>query len=283
MPDSKIISTIPAKSAFSLVELSIVLVILGLLTGGILAGQSLIRAAELRSVTTDYNKYMTAVRAFRDKYFALPGDMTNATAFWGTAGGTGSDTTCQTTVGTGTATCNGDGDGGTLDTISGTVYYYEEYRFWQHLANAGLIEGNFTGVQGAANTPGTNVPSSKISNALFFVNNIANYVTSGTTVSGGNVKIFAGDYGKSQLTFINVGGSYTTAGSWPLKPEEAWNIDTKLDDGLPSSGSVWSAKGNGTNTNCTTFAGVAPPGDAGATYLLSNSNKDCFLYFPRAF
>ena len=50
--------------AFSLVELSIVLVILGLLTGGILAGQNLIRAAELRSVITEFKTYQTAVMTF---------------------------------------------------------------------------------------------------------------------------------------------------------------------------------------------------------------------------
>ena len=49
------------RSAFSLVELSIVLVILGLLTGGILTGQSLIRAAELRSVTSQMQQYRVAV------------------------------------------------------------------------------------------------------------------------------------------------------------------------------------------------------------------------------
>ena len=71
------------KKAFSLVELSIVLVILGLLVGGILTGQSLIRAAELRSVTTEFSQYQTAVMTFRDKYFAIPGDMKNARDFWG--------------------------------------------------------------------------------------------------------------------------------------------------------------------------------------------------------
>lgn len=66
------------RNAFSLVELSIVLVILGLLVGGILAGQSLIRASELRAVTSEQARIVTAIQAFRDKYFALPGDMRNA-------------------------------------------------------------------------------------------------------------------------------------------------------------------------------------------------------------
>lgn len=70
------------KHGFSLVELSIVLVILGLLTGGILAGQSLIRAAELRSVSTEQSRWVTAANSFRDKYFALPGDFRDATKFW---------------------------------------------------------------------------------------------------------------------------------------------------------------------------------------------------------
>src|ERR1700712_5143764 len=86
------------QHGFSLVELSIVLVILGLLVGGVLSGQSLIRAAELRSVTTEYQRYTTAVGTFRDKYFALPGDMNNAASFgW--------------KDGAGSSVANGDGNG----------------------------------------------------------------------------------------------------------------------------------------------------------------------------
>ena len=77
-------------------------VILGLLVGGILAGQSLIRASELRAVTTEFTKYQTALNSFRDKYFAYPGDMTNATSFW---------PSCGTTALTTAEGCNGNGDG----------------------------------------------------------------------------------------------------------------------------------------------------------------------------
>ncbi|MFZ4541492.1 MAG: type II secretion system protein [Rickettsiales bacterium] len=127
------------SSGFSLVELSIVLVILGLLVGGILSGQSLIRAAELRAVSTEYSRYVTAVQTFRDKYFQLPGDMNSATTFWGTAA---VGAACATTIGSGTQTCNGNGDGW-LD--NGYVNSNENFRYWQHLANAGLIEGAYTG------------------------------------------------------------------------------------------------------------------------------------------
>lgn len=134
------------QSGFSLVELSIVLVILGLLTGGILGGQSLIRAAELRSVATDVSKYRSASYAFRDKYFGLPGDFTRATSFWGnaTTGTSGGECTApESDAGTGTQTCNGDGNGliGNASTVG--QRNSESFRFWQHLANAGLIEGQY--------------------------------------------------------------------------------------------------------------------------------------------
>ena len=129
-----------SQSAFSLVELSIVLVILGLLTGGIVGGQSLIRAAELRSISTDLSSYQTAINMFKDKYFAMPGDMPNALLFWP------ADTNANCTNGTGTdqtpklQTCNGNGNGH----IDGTQND-EAWRVWQHLSNAGLIAGQFSG------------------------------------------------------------------------------------------------------------------------------------------
>lgn len=147
------------EKAFSLVELSIVLVILGLLTGGILTGQSLIRASELRSVATDLQRYQAAVHTFRDKYFALPGDMPNATRFWGVQHAT--PATCITTASTTALTCNGDGNGQVADTT------YEAFRFWQHLANAGLIEGSYSGVTGPDSgfdhVIGVNAPRAKMS------------------------------------------------------------------------------------------------------------------------
>ena len=159
-----------ATRGFSLVELSIVLVILGLLTGGILAGQSLIRAAELRSVTADLARYQTASMTFRDKYLAYPGDMPNATRFWGVRAGTGSDVTCHQTIATTTGTCNGDGNGRS-EGISGDVTLGERFLFWQHLAYAGLIEGSYTGASASAasevRVAGTNMPPAKMSNGIF--------------------------------------------------------------------------------------------------------------------
>ena len=98
------------QRGFSLVELSIVLVILGLLVGGVLGGQALIRAAEIRGVLADKDKYIAAVYTFKNKYHALPGDIPNAATLWGLVHA--NPFNCSTTSTTHpTATCNGNGDG----------------------------------------------------------------------------------------------------------------------------------------------------------------------------
>src|SRR5580700_8566203 len=79
------------KSGFTLIELSIVLVIIGLIVGGVLVGQDLIRAAGVRATISQIEKYNTAVNTFRAKYNnQLPGDISNpdAAAFGFAARGT---------------------------------------------------------------------------------------------------------------------------------------------------------------------------------------------------
>lgn len=265
----------PAQSGFSLVELSIVLVILGLLTGGILAGQSLIRAAELRGVTNEAQRNLTAIRTFQDKYFNLPGDIPNATAFWGIAGGSGADVTCRDTVSTDARTCNGDGNG----VLQPNNPVYEFYRFWQHLANAGLIQGSYIGTQPtlagytAIYVAGVSNPASRISGAFW-----------GTTgVPSGILTASTNRFELATKNFMWHGnGSAAASDALVLRPEEAWNVDTKMDDGMPGTGSVVSNKGNGTSTFCTSVAGTTGS-DAGATYLLTNINRDCQLNFHKLY
>src|SRR5436305_84684 len=65
---------------FTLIELAIVLVIIGLVVGGVLVGRDLIATSQLRATMTQVEKYNTAVKTFRTKYNALPGDMKAADA-----------------------------------------------------------------------------------------------------------------------------------------------------------------------------------------------------------
>lgn len=261
---------------FSLVELSIVLVILGLLTGGILSGQSLIRAAELRSVSTDITRYRTAVASFRDKYFAIPGDMTNATAFWGFADGThGSDATCIAASQTGPGTCNGNGNGMVGANGGSTAEYYERFHFWKQLANAGLIEGSYTGAAGGTGTApteepiiGTNVPRTRLSNV-----GVALYPRA--SQSAIDASWFAGPYGN--IYFIGAKRSNGTAAA-ALKPEEVWNIDTKLDDGRPAYGVIMSQP----NTN-TTVPLCVDGATANANYNLQETSNACSIIVVSGF
>ena len=260
------------KHAFSLVELSIVLVILGLLTGGILAGQSLIRAAQLRGVTTEFQRYQAGVQTFRDKYFALPGDMTNATSFWG------SMTNCAAASpsGTGTQTCNGNGD--SVMNTSAVSRTSEIFGFWQHLSNAGLIEGRFTGINGPASqadaTIGTNVPASKLPNAGWTTQNFGTITSVGVYFDLTYNNIF---------TFGAKFPSFETAGAI-IKPEEAWNIDIKMDDGKPTSGKIVTPRAAIVGACTVNGSGGMPANSAdNAAYRLTNSNADCSLIFVQAF
>src|ERR1700744_5463652 len=121
------IMTHAGKAGFTLIELSVVLVILGLAIGGVFAGTSLMRSSQVNSIMVDEQKYVAAVNNFKQRYNALPGDMANATTYWNSAAGNSSDnytTTCySSTINTNSpVTCNGSGNG----QIAGTSTYYPE-------------------------------------------------------------------------------------------------------------------------------------------------------------
>lgn len=262
------------RHGFSLVELSIVLVILGLLTGGILAGQNLIRAAELRSVTTEYSKWATAINTFKGKYFALPGDMKNAEEFWGTA-----SATCPSAgPGYDVGTCNGDGDG-KIELAFAGFEYSEIFSFWQHLALAGLIEGTYIGKSGfndAADVdPGENVPRSKLNNGLWSVLYIG-------PITNSNFVYYEGSY-DNHLMLGGFKVSISTADAEILKTDEAWGIDKKMDDGKPGLGKVRGLESQGSATagvGCGNMdASNSLARAAASEYDLTNTSAACALLF----
>src|SRR6195256_6662031 len=70
------------QAGFTLVEIAIVLVIIGLLLGGILKGQEMITQAKIKNVVNDFNGITVAVTSYQDRYRFLPGDDKGATTRW---------------------------------------------------------------------------------------------------------------------------------------------------------------------------------------------------------
>jgi prepilin-type N-terminal cleavage/methylation domain-containing protein len=258
------------RAAFSLIELSIVLVILGLLAGGILAGQSLIRAAELRAITADMTRYATALQTFRDKYFALPGDFRDATRFWGFSG-TGTSPGCVTNSSAPSAspgTCDGNGDG-FITVASAANATGELFQAWKQLALAGLVEGTYTGNSGNLSgnhfLPGRNSPTARISPSVTWM---LSYHNNTTSPSGHMLNL-------NYTNWIGVGDVASNGGndgSWGddgfLKNEEAWNIDMKFDDGNARQGKMHAM---GFDTGCTTSTSGT---DRTTTYNLSDTRAN---------
>lgn len=255
------------KAAFTLIELSIVLLIIGLVVGGVLVGQDLIKAAELRAVITDQDRHRAAIYTFRNKYNALPGDMKEATAYWGAANSTPS--VCATTASTGMETCNGDGDR-RISNFADVSTYYEWFRFWHHLSNAGLISGAYTGVAGSGGLAdaniGENVPGNRMAGAGWTPRFLGRY--------GGDAVWFAANY-QNFLVFGSEAPNWST-NDRILIPKDAHNIDLKMDDGRPGRGKVVAVLWD----NCTNAANAT---DYSADYLLTTTSVECALAFLGAF
>lgn len=256
-----------SKHGFTLVELSIVLVVIGLIVGGILAGSDLIKAAELRSVISDAEKYRTAIYAFRTKYRALPGDMRNATKYWGAANS--DPAICKATASNGKETCDGDGNR-MISTIFDTTTYYEWFRFWQHLANAELIGGAYTGVAGSGGLAdaniGQNVPAGKIDGSGWTPRYLGYY--------GGDSVWFAASY-QNFLVFGSEAPNWSTNDKI-LTPAETFSIDQKIDDGKPGKGGIIAVLWD----NCTDAANQT---DLNANYAFDTNNIECGFALLKAF
>lgn len=263
------------RSGFTLVELAIVLVIMGLIVGGVLVGRDLVRAAELRSVVNEYNQYRVAVNTFREKYRGLPGDLTNATDYWGTDPG-GCPSTPTNTVAK-TTTCNGNGDGiiGSFAALAlpDTVPFREIWRAWQQLANAGLVAGSFTGATGADGAwslqymvIGQNVPASRLNSAGWTF-----YPCDSCDIIGPTVYFPSNHRTQLRIGAIGLESTAHLIGADIFTGPEALALDTKIDDGKPAYGTIITYKSAGTCISSNTASA--------ATYVTTDDTIRCHLYF----
>lgn len=123
---------------FTLVEIAIVLVIIGLLIGGVLKGQEMIAIGKASRIEGDYKNVTAAILAYQDRYGVLPGDdPAAATRF----------------PGIWTAADNGNGNGVIAGAWDGTTNTQESRLIWKHLRGAGFIKGPVDGTAASYQQP----------------------------------------------------------------------------------------------------------------------------------
>ncbi len=253
------------QSGFTLVEIAIVLVVIGLLLGGILKGQQLINSARVRNLADQSSGVQAAYYGYIDRFRNLPGDMTPVNACNQVGRAVDSVGNC----GTPANAPGGDGNG-RIDTIR------EAGAVWAHLSAAGFLTGTFAGFSG--NTTPTaadynnGVPTGDIPPNAFqgpiLLGHMNDYVT-----------------GNARDAIIRLGFSFGGNIPVPLLRD----LDQKLDDGRAGTGVIRSAAS--TTSGTASIFGPISDYTAGsddclntdnpATWNVDSSNQTCnavFLY-----
>lgn len=218
----------PRKQAgFTLIEIAIVLVIIGLLLGGVLKGQELINSAKVKNFATDFRNIPLFIYGYQDKYKGLPGDHHTVTT---SISGSTLATTPTASAGTnctnpsGGSTCTGNG---VIDGVWTSTTATEETRlFWQHVRLAGLAAGPTT-PSDPAYTP-TNADGGVIGIESGAAATGGAYIQNGS-VSGATVTAF------SPVTYFSP--TYLVCSSGILG-KYAKQLDTTLDDGETATGAL---------------------------------------------
>lgn len=233
------------KQGFTLIELAIVLAIIALVVGGILGGQSLLHNAKLRDTQIKAENYIQAIKLFHDKYDALPGDMYNATTIWGARSTPTTAAACVDSNTYAKTTCDGNGNGYIGET---SATGYEVFRAWQHLANASLISGRFTGSSLSSNATNPYDAKVKVNIPVAALNEGAGYnIRYENSGADGH---FAESIPHHYLIIGLMDGS-TYNNDPAFSTSDSHSIDNKVDDGLPGQGRVVTYD-NTANSRCAT-------------------------------
>lgn len=255
-----------AEKGFTLVELAIVMIIIGLLIGGVLKGQELIENAKVTATISQVKGFQAALNTFKDTYSATPGDMRNATTRLAGCGA-GNANTCIDGSGNSLVSRTAAATNPPFGDVTALAAASESALFWKHLALADLI----TGVNPASSLAdgqlawGASHPASSLRGGYEFYYDTNTSDIAGSTGSGHLLRMSNGGLGATAI-----GG----AGTEPATGLQAANIDRKLDDGRPGTGTVL---GGGTTSTATAQTGCLAIG--GVTYDEQTESKSCLTYF----
>jgi prepilin-type N-terminal cleavage/methylation domain-containing protein len=260
------------QAGFTLVELAIVMIIIGLLIAGVLKGQQLITNAQVAATVAQVKAFDAATTSFRDMYAATPGDLTTAQSL-ARLPNCLAGTVCNAN--------NGDGDG-KVDAVGVAIRFnaapaVEQIGYWAQLNAVGLVTSiSPSTVAALAQVWGGDYPASKLAGGGFDIgwnSGLAAVSLNGLASTIANATQ-AGEYLALHGTaFAAVGAAATDTF---LKPNYAMRLDTKLDDGNPNTGDVLAAEnGAASVTNCVNS------GAAGGVYneLLPNAVCDLYIKF----
>ncbi|MFN7039018.1 MAG: type II secretion system protein [Alphaproteobacteria bacterium] len=227
--------------AFTILEMSIVLVIIGLILGSIYGAADLINQSKLKAVIKEIYKYRVALNNFKSQYNALPGDFNAATTIWPSAG-----------------TANGNGNNAVEGGANSNTPLEDTY-VYQHLYLGGMLAEFYVGglQSGTRKIIGKNLPVS--------------------VYSAGTYDVYTeGVYGIS-ATFLEFGsfnGAFNQYANGPiLNAIDAFYIDKKIDDGIAYKGNVFSIRSssNLSNNTCVTNVYYSTP----SNYILSDKSVTC--------
>jgi len=243
-----------ATKGFSLVELSVSVAIIACLLAAVLKGQNLVADAKLQAIVSEITASQVAVNSFYAKYGQYPGDLAASTDNHGVA-----------IQEWGTNTSYGDNNS-KIEFIN-TSAVYEGYRLWQHLYFAGMLPTPYAGTKTTtAAVLGTDVPLSKSGGGYLF-----DYSSSTTLYD----QTTANAYGLSSQNVMVLGTPLATTAS-PIKvsgiltPTQAMGIDTKMDDGVPGTGSVMGEEGVGATAGTCSSSTV---------YNITSVGRNCIMVF----
>ncbi len=235
------------SQGFTLVELSIVLIIISLLAAGIIGGQALVKQARLQSTVTDISEFKQSANAFRLQYGALPGDLDVAESYWTGCG-------CNGAKDGYIAHNAGADDGDTPGVQEATNTLNEDLFAWEQLSLAGIVPGAFDGTTWALTT---GLPKSGVKGGGYLLQ------YNHTNGKAGNAVLF-GSVDSSNLKGIIVTAS------------DASSLDKKVDDGNANGGDVRAEDGLDAASDNDCVAGGT--GESGA-YSLAVAVKGCYMAF----
>lgn len=213
-------------AGFTLVELSIALVIIGLLAGGILAARSMIETVRIQRFVKDVGQYDIAVTQFKEAYRKLPGD---SPIF--SPAGNGDD-----------MVLGADGAG------QQNCYGAEMAAFWKHLSDSKFVKDKYTADMTEGIKAGVNMAKLPFGDDVgLFAGTLVAVRYTGSPFAGGQnfYSVRGSQTGDSPYCPAGTPGldNNTTAQTQPLSGQVAKAIDVKLDDGNPLKGKVMAAVG----------------------------------------